>query len=93
MRRPAPISAVVVLALAGLLVPYTALYVAARRATMIVHTKSWTYDAAGKRVTSSHDVVAGDAKLASPNGLVAGLFTPLRWGETLAWHLIDPVTR
>lgn len=91
MKRPFPVTAIVlalgVLALAA----YCGLYGVARASKMIIHTTSYAYDPTGRRVTTSHDVTAGDGKLASPNGLVAGLFTPLRAFERLAWNVVDPV--
>lgn len=70
---------------------YPALYALARWKHLIVHQKAHTYDAHGHTVPSRHDVVAGDGKLASPNGLVAAIFTPLRLLETGAWHVLEPL--
>lgn len=53
---------------------------------MIVHTSM----NAGDEYTL-HDVVAGDAKLASPNILIAGFYTPLRYLERGGWYLVKPV--
>lgn len=72
-------------------VAYPAAYAWARWNHLVVHHRAHTYDAHGHEVPSLHAVVAGDAKLASPNGLVAALFTPLRLLETGAWHVLEPV--
>lgn len=61
-------------------------YVLLRVQHVIVHTSM----NAGDEYTL-HDVVAGDAKLASPNGLMAGLYTPLRSLERGGWYLAKPV--
>lgn len=72
---------------------YPALYALARWNHLIVHQKAHTVDAHGHQVPSRHDVVAGDGKLASPNGLVAAFFTPLRVLERGLWHVLEPLGR
>ncbi len=59
-------------------------YAFCRRAKMIVH---YTSSVSGK--VTMHQVEAGDAKLASPNPLIAGIYTPLRWLETRAWNFFQ----
>lgn len=60
-------------------------YIFCRHTKMIVHYTSYSV---GK--VTLHQVEAGDAKLASPNPIVAGIYTPLRWLETRAWNLYQP---
>lgn len=61
-------------------------YAVMRTRHMIVHTSM----NAGDEYTF-HDVVEGDAKLASPNVLIAGFYTPLRYLERGCWYLVKPV--
>ncbi len=56
-----------------------------RYAKMVVHYTSFS---AG--MITLHQVEAGDAKLASPNPIIAAFFTPLRWLETRFWNLYQP---
>lgn len=71
-------------------VGYPACYGLARAKHQIVHTRAQTSDAHGHQVVSKHGVVAGDGKWSPLPGLVAIVFTPLRWAELAFWYVIEP---
>ena len=79
-----------VFAVAGivLLGAYFAGYALVRSGRLIVHRSS----VAGDRY-ASHSVEPGDARLAGGyiNGVVALIYTPLRYAELGYWHLRQPL--
>jgi hypothetical protein len=52
---------------------------------------AYSYDTNGKPIYSAHDVVEGDARLASPNPLIAAFYTPLRYIELAYWRRAKPI--
>jgi len=72
--------------IAAILGLYCLGYAVVRTQYMIVHTSM----GAGDEYTL-HDVVAGDAKLASPNMLIAAFYTPMCYLERACWYLVKPV--
>jgi hypothetical protein len=74
------------LILGGLLLVYSIGYVFCRRSSIIVHAA-----ACAANQYSSHDVVAGDAKIVSLNSGWAAFYTPLRYLEILYWRLAKPI--
>lgn len=65
---------------------YCVSYVVCRRSHIIVHV---TMNAGDKY--TFHDVVAGEAKLASPNPIVAAFFAPLCYLESRCWRIAKPI--
>lgn len=75
-----------VLVLGVLLFVYCVGYMLCRRSSAIVHRAS----CAGGEY-SSHDVIAGDAKIVSFNSELEALYTPLRYLEIVYWRLKKPI--
>ena len=69
---------------------YGGLYAVARHTHCLVHTLAWTYDGQGRRVVSLHQVLAGDARLASPNPIIYMCFAPVCWVEATFWRWQQP---
>ena len=82
---------IAILLLAFLLVVYCLGYIVSRQSHFIVHITSRSHDNNGNPIYSAHDVVEGDAKLASPNPLIAAFYTPLRQIELAYWRWARPI--
>ena len=85
-RRKVIIFAVVVFAM------YASGYVLSRVSGQIVHYAGYRTDS-GSRVVAEHRVdVGGQRDVVAPpqNPILAMIYTPVRWVETLAWYIVDP---